>query len=358
MYQVAYEFRFELSSLVVSVLKAAKKERPAVKRYNSSFYFGDLWCIILVLPPPEDQPELSVRKIAIWMLQVFGQGRIGELRGLMLSGEVDTDYCEFMHGDSKARRCRVFNDNGQEISVSPDNVKGAAQIILVFRGVKGAKYSTPVVFNRLRPALVGEEVARRLSLFAYLGDYMRRMTGRVVSKRGGQYQHSASHAKHQEVHGNGTFVATEVDKGSADYYYITDTVISNDIRALFTEAAVPDGFSPYASRGNSESLLYDAHSRYKLFTNFEHEVCVARSRHSLSQFKSTYYHTSDERHVSAIQSLVVRAGQLGCKLHPEELLVWFSKDLNSTFEGNASSSLDALLVKGCLMSTGPQLLTA
>ena len=202
-------------------------------------------------------------------------------------------------------------------------------------------------------------MARRLSLLAYLGDCMRRMTGRVVSKRGGQYQHSTSHAKLQEVHGNGTFVATEVDKESTDYYYITDTVISSDIRALFTEAAVPDGFSPCASRGNSESLLCDADSRYKLLTtNFEHEVCVARSRHSFSQFKSTYYHTSDERHVSAIQSLVVRAGQLGCKLHPEELLVWFSKDLNSTFEGNASSSLDALLVKGCLMSTGPQLLTA
>ena len=344
MYQVAFESHFQLSTLVISVVKSAKKARPASRRLNASFYFGLLWGMIMDLPPPQDQSELSVRKITVFMLQVYGQGRIGELRGLWITGEVDPEYCRYMSNDPQARRFRVFNFRGAETTVSPTSIRDASRIVVVFQGTKAGKFAMPVEFRRLREALVGSEVASQLDLFAYLGDYAGRVAGRSVLPRGGLFEHSQSHALQQLSHGNGTFVSTEVDPTSGGYYYVTETTLSGDIGSLFSEAAVPDGFTPYASRGNSESLLFDADKRYRLFVNFEDEICAARSRHSFSQFKSTYYNPSDDRHVSAIQSLSMRASRLRLKLRVEELLVWFSKDLNRVFEGDSVQLRSAVSV--------------
>ena len=89
-----------------------------------------------------------------------------------------------------------------------------------------------------------------------------------------------------------------------------------------------DVFKPYASRGTAESLLYDVYLRHNtVLVDFGQEVSEARARHSFSEFKRTYYHLSDKRHVDASDVLVSRVKRLNLNFRMEEMLVWYSKDL-------------------------------
>ena len=331
MYAVALEIHFELSSLIRSQLAASRKLLPPQPRYTASFYLGLVWSAVVELDGPTGLPEKQLRAILVVMFQLFGVGRIGELRGLRVTDLTDADYAKFS-GDEAAKRFRLFDSSGDELTtVSAETLAKAAEMQFVLRGTKKSVFSTPIIIRRLRPQVVGTMLARSLDIFAYLSEYYRVVLNRTVEKRGGRYEHSQSHVSLQLQHGDGFFVSTEVDTTTKSHYYVSDTTLETDILGVLRESGVPEAFKAYSGRGTAESLLFDAHMAHKgLFTNFEHQVSVSKARHSFAEFKKTYYHVSDRRHLEAISVMVIRTKALQLSPQAEELLAWYSTDLPYT----------------------------
>ena len=96
MYAVALEIHFELSSLIRSQLAASRKLLPSQPRYTASFYLGLVWSAVVELDGPIGLPEKQLRAILVVMFQLFGVGRIGELRGLRVTDLTDADYVKFL----------------------------------------------------------------------------------------------------------------------------------------------------------------------------------------------------------------------------------------------------------------------